>query len=62
MEGDNNVYEPFDKSIAQIKKGKIHLLFVKKLAYSSAIGYVSRLNQENFISFFFIHKVYQRVL
>ena len=56
--GLNLVMESFDKPIAQIKKGKIHMLFVKKLTHSSAIGYVSCLNQVNFNSFFFTHKVY----
>jgi aminopeptidase N len=56
------IIEPFKKPIAQIKKFNISLLFVGKFGHSVAINCISRLNQENFNSFFFTHKVYQRVL
>ncbi|MCH7612355.1 MAG: hypothetical protein IIB45_03245 [Candidatus Marinimicrobia bacterium] len=54
--------EGFAKPIAQIKKSKIRLLFVRKLVHSPAIDYVSRLNQTNFTSFFFTHQVLQSPL
>jgi hypothetical protein len=74
--GVNLVMEPFDKPIAQIKKFKIPLLYVGKFVHSVAINRFSRLpachnhnkkngagrNQVNFNSFFFTHKIYQRVL
>ena len=60
----SRLIEPFEKPVAQIKKFKIRFASwrIGKLAHSPAIGYVFRLNQTNFKSFFFTHKIYQRVL
>ncbi|MCH7764791.1 MAG: beta-N-acetylglucosaminidase domain-containing protein [Candidatus Marinimicrobia bacterium] len=50
----NAYLEPFAKPIAQIKKFKIRMLFVRKLINSYAINCISCLNQTNFNSFIFI--------
>ena len=52
----------FAKPDTQIKKFKIRPLFVGKFVHNTIIDCISRLNQPNFNSFFFTHRVLQSLL
>ncbi len=54
--------EGFAKPDTQIKKFKICLLFVGKFVHNTIIDCISRLNQTNFNSCFFTHRVLQSLL